>query len=93
MFNARRRDADRTVEAFRSSTDEKIIMKQTVLKVSGMKCDGCAKTVEDAVRACAGVSSVKAQFKEGIVEIAYEEGVASVEAIKKAIADKGYVPA
>jgi copper chaperone CopZ len=68
-------------------------MKQTVLKVSGMKCDGCAKTIEEAVKACAGVSSAKAQFKEGMVEIVYEEGVASLESIKKAIADKGFVPA
>jgi copper chaperone CopZ len=58
-----------------------------------MKCQGCANTIEEAVKACAGVQSVKAQHKEGIVEIEYEEGAADLDAIQKTIVEKGFTPA
>jgi copper chaperone len=68
-------------------------MKKTVLNVQGMKCGGCANTIEEAVKACAGVASVKAQHQQGVVEIEYEESVADLNAIRKVIVEKGFTPA
>ena len=61
-----------------------------VLNVKGMKCSGCEATVHDAVQSCKGVVSSHANFKENTVEIEYEEGEADLEAIRRAIAAKGY---
>lgn len=65
-------------------------MKKAVLNVKGMKCDGCANTIEEAVKAREGILSVKAQYKEGTVEIDYEEATADLDAVKKVIAEKGF---
>lgn len=75
------------------SESEKEVMKKTVLNVKGMKCSGCSNTIEEAVKACAGVLSVKAEHQQGIVEIEYEEGAADLVAIRKVIAEKGFTPA
>lgn len=68
-------------------------MKKTILNVKGMKCGGCENTIEEAVKACAGVLSVKAQHQEGIVEIEYEEASADLAAIERVIVEKGFVVA
>ena len=65
-------------------------MSTALLKVKGMKCCGCASTIEDAVKACAGVLQVKAKHEEELVEIEYEDGVADINAIKKAIIEQGF---
>ena len=65
-------------------------MSTMILNVKGMKCGGCASTIEEAVQACSGVSQVKAKHQEGIVEIEYEAGMADITAIKKAITEQGF---
>ncbi|MCK7579356.1 MAG: cation transporter [Chromatiales bacterium] len=68
-------------------------MSKAVLNVKGMKCDGCANTIEEAVKARGGILSVKAQHKEGIVEIEHEEAAVDLDAIRKAITEKGFAVA
>ncbi len=63
---------------------------KTVLSVKGMKCGGCETTVRETVQAMEGVVSVTPSFKENTVEVEYEEGKADLEAIRKAIAGKGF---
>ncbi len=65
-------------------------LMKTVLNVKGMKCGGCETTVRETVKACAGVTDVKPNFKENTVEIEYEEGKADLVAISKAISAKGF---
>jgi copper chaperone CopZ len=63
---------------------------KTVLDVKGMKCGGCETTVQDAVRALAGVIAVQAKHKENKVEVEWEEGIAELALIRQAIAAKGF---
>lgn len=63
---------------------------KTVLGVKGMKCGGCETSVREAVQALDGVVSVQPNFRENTVEVEYEEGKADLEAIRKAIAAKGF---
>ncbi len=63
---------------------------KTVLSVKGMKCGGCETSVREAVQALDGVVSVQPNFRENTVEVEYEEGKADLEAIRKAIAAKGF---
>jgi copper chaperone len=63
------------------------------LKVTGMKCGGCEKLVQDAAAAVAGVHSVKASHQAGTVEVEYDDGKTDVNAIKQAIQGKGYAVA
>jgi copper chaperone len=61
-----------------------------LLGVKGMKCGGCETTVREAVQALDGVLGVKPSFRDNTVEVEYEEGKADLEAIRRAIAAKGF---
>lgn len=63
---------------------------KTLLEVKGMKCNVCEATVRDTAQSCEGVLNAQPNFKENTVEIEYEEGKADLEAIKEAIAAKGF---
>ena len=65
-------------------------MATMVLKVSGMKCGGCETQVREAVEALAGVASARASLAEGSVEVEYDPAEVSIEAITKAISERGY---
>jgi copper chaperone CopZ len=63
---------------------------KTVIGVKGMKCGGCGTTVREAAQAVEGVISAQPNFRENSVEIEYEEGKADLDAVRKAIAAKGF---
>lgn len=57
------------------------------LKVAGMTCGGCAKSVERAVVAAAPGAKVSVDLKSGEVAI---DGAAAKQAVVTAIEDAGY---
>ena len=57
------------------------------LKVSGMTCGGCVKSVERAVTAAAPGAKVSVDLKSGEVAI---DGAATKQAVITAIEDAGY---
>ncbi len=65
-------------------------MKTEVLRVDGMMCDHCKNSVETTVAALAGVQSVKADVKAGLVTVEYEEGSAERAVIVQAIDELGF---
>lgn len=62
--------------------------KPVVLRVSGMSCGVCAKTVEKEARKIDGVKAAKASQPKGEAEITYDPAKTSPEAIAKRITDK-----
>lgn len=63
---------------------------KTILAVKGMKCGGCEASVREAVQPLAGVVGVRPDFRENTVEVEYEEGKADLDAVRQAIAAKGF---
>lgn len=59
-----------------------------LLKVSGMHCGACAKTVEQAAKKIDGVSAAKASQPQGTAEITYDPAKTTPAAIAKAITEK-----
>jgi copper chaperone CopZ len=66
-------------------------MAEAVLIVNGMKCGGCAKNVENALKTLPGVSGVTVDLKAGTVKVDHD-GKVSVDQIKQKIKDAGYKP-
>lgn len=60
------------------------------LQVQGMSCGHCKMSVEKAVKKLPGVQSVEATPAENRVQITHD-GTGSLEAIKEAIMNEGYV--
>lgn len=65
-------------------------MATITLNVTGMKCGGCETTVQDKIKALAGVQSVTASHKAKTVDIEYDETVADPSAFRKIILDEGF---
>lgn len=63
-------------------------MAQAVLKVEGMSCGHCVKSVEGAVKQAGAQGTVDLNAKT--VTVSYEEGKVNLDAIKAAIEDQGY---
>lgn len=64
--------------------------KITVLKVPDMTCGHCELSVQEALDDLDGVERAKADHMTGDVEVAYDEGMVSVEQMGEAIEEVGY---
>jgi copper chaperone CopZ len=71
-----------------STTAQEAIEKRTTLRVSGMSCGECAKTVEKAAKKIDGVKTAKVNQPKGEAEITYDPTKTSPEAIAKTINQK-----
>lgn len=65
-------------------------MTKATLNITGMKCGGCEKAVQEAVDAVPGVISSKASAKDGVLEVEFDETNTGLEAIKQVVKAKGY---
>lgn len=63
-------------------------MKKTI-RIEGMNCGHCTATVEKALRAVSGVSSVNVDLKSKKATVESADSV-SDESLKKAITDIGF---
>lgn len=60
------------------------------VKVSGMHCEGCEKTIETNVKNLKGIVQVKASFKENKAMVAFDSLKTTRLEIAKAINESGY---
>ena len=65
-------------------------MQQITLTAPKMSCSHCKMAVESAASSLAGVSSISADPDTKKVEVAYDESMVSLDAIKQAITEAGY---
>ncbi len=64
-------------------------MKETIIKVEGMVCNGCENRVKNALKNIQGVESVDANHATGTVTVTSKEEV-SENIIKEKIEDIGF---
>lgn len=65
--------------------------KTIVIAVEGMTCEGCASQLNVALKRVKGVISAEASYANKNVKVVYSPKQVTVERIKKAIYDAGYV--
>ncbi len=64
-------------------------MKETIIKVEGMVCNGCENRVQNALKTIDGVESVVANHTDGTVTINSKEEVTE-NVMKEKIEDIGF---
>ncbi len=64
-------------------------MKETIIKVTGMVCNGCENRVQNALKTIEGVENVVANHKNGTVTITSRNEV-SENVMKEKIEDIGF---
>ncbi|MCE8426085.1 MAG: heavy metal translocating P-type ATPase [Candidatus Methanoperedens sp.] len=65
-------------------------MDDVTIKINGMMCGHCEKTVNEAAKSVKGVTKASSDFKKGEAIVSFDSSVTSLETIKKAIIDAGY---
>lgn len=62
-------------------------MAKKTIKIEGMMCEGCVKTVTEALQKVPGVSSVDVNLKKGAATV---EGEAEDDTLIRAVVDAGF---
>ena len=65
-------------------------MKETNLKIEGMRCTGCSTRLEKVLNNLEGVETAKVSLEENKATIKYDETKINIENIKEAIEDAGF---
>ena len=63
---------------------------ETIIKIEGMSCEHCVKSVKDAVIAVDGVDSAIVDLKAKTATVVYDPDACTLEDIKEAIEDQGF---
>lgn len=64
-------------------------MKEIILNVEGMMCEGCENRIKNAVGAIDGIVDVSAKHDTGVVKVIAKENVTE-DMIKERIEDIGF---
>ncbi len=65
-------------------------MEDVVIKIKGMMCGHCEKTVTEAAMSVKGVTKASSDFKKGEAKVSFDTNITDLETIKTAIASSGY---
>ena len=65
-------------------------MEQLTLKVDGMTCGGCVKSIQNALNARAGINQADADLDNATVTVAFDPVLIQETAIRDAIEDAGF---
>ncbi len=65
-------------------------MKTATIKVEGMTCGGCVKSIENALNEHDGIQKVAADLDAGTVAVDFDMNVIQVAAIEQAIEKAGF---
>ena len=64
-------------------------MKELLIKVDGMHCEGCEKRIQNALKNLKEIKKVIANYKKGTVNIILKKEISEVK-IKEIIEDIGF---
>ncbi len=65
-------------------------METTVLKVAGMTCGGCVRSVSNVLKALPGVANAEVSLEKSEAKVTFDPAIANQAALRKAIEDAGY---
>jgi len=63
---------------------------KTTLKIAGMSCEHCVKTVTNALEELDGVKKAKVNLKRGEAKVTYDSDEINVDGLIAAVVEAGY---
>jgi len=63
---------------------------QTTLKINGMTCMGCVRSVTNVLTQLPGVSNVTVSLEQGQATVEHDASKSDVAALKQAVIEAGY---
>ena len=65
-------------------------MKEVVLKIKGMHCEGCSTRLEKVLNNQDGVEEAKVSLEKAEANIKFDETQTGVDELKEAVEDAGF---
>ncbi|MDO8930761.1 MAG: cation transporter [Rhodocyclaceae bacterium] len=65
-------------------------METTILKVGGMSCGGCVKSVTGVLQGLPGVAKVEVSLEKGEAMVEFDPGQVTRAAMAEVVADAGF---
>ena len=65
-------------------------MERVEIRVDGMTCGGCVKSIQNALNNRDGVASAAADLDSSVVAVEFDAAVIQKDAIEQAIVDAGF---
>lgn len=65
-------------------------MEKLEIKVSGMTCGGCERSLQNALTSHQGVASARADHAAGMVAVEFDPALIARSGLEKAIAEAGF---
>ena len=65
-------------------------METITIKVEGMSCGGCVKSVTNVLTALPGVAKADVSLEDKQARVEYEAGRVSIDDMKRVIVDAGF---
>lgn len=65
-------------------------METSVLKVGGMTCGGCVRSVTNVLKALPGVANAEVSLETSEAKVTFDPALTDTAAFRKAIEDAGY---
>jgi copper chaperone len=85
------RGEDRCLEVTKvTSTQKESEMENTIIKVTGMTCMGCVKSVTNVLTALPGVDKANVNLEAGTAAVAFNPQKVSVDQLKNAVRGAGF---
>lgn len=63
---------------------------QTTLKIDGMSCEHCVKTVTKALEGLDGVKKAQVNLKRGLAKVTYDSDKVNVNGLIEVVVEAGY---
>ncbi|CAN5661075.1 hypothetical protein BH20ACI4_BH20ACI4_14010 [soil metagenome] len=84
-------DAPETSNQVIVASENEAQNETVIIEVEGMTCEGCASHIDETLKKLKSVISAKASYKDKNVKVVYNPNQITLEKIKKAINEIGYV--
>ncbi|MBI4754974.1 MAG: heavy-metal-associated domain-containing protein [Betaproteobacteria bacterium] len=65
-------------------------MENTTIKVGGMSCGGCVKSVTGVLQGLPGVAKAEVSLERGEARVEFDPAQVGLEALRGAITDAGF---
>ena len=65
-------------------------MEQAVVKVGGMTCAGCVRSISNVLQALPGVETAQVSLEQGAANITFDPQQINLATLKRAIEEAGF---
>lgn len=65
-------------------------METTVLKIGGMTCGGCVRSVTNVLKALPGVTDAEVSLQKSEAKVTFDPALANPAAFRHAVEEAGY---